>query len=156
MSRTLRQTLMAAAVVAAALWTLAAFGAWWLLQAAAGALEAGSTATAMQAVTDWTERPWVRHWLDPDEALALRDGVDWLLGLGGGPAVWLGTALALLTAAVVMFWAGGLVLALLAAWAVFALWRRLAGWWRDSARRPWAAGGQRPATAVVTDATVTR
>ncbi|MBE2243518.1 MAG: hypothetical protein IAE86_12230 [Burkholderiaceae bacterium] len=137
MSRTLKVLLLAAGGVAVALWTLAALGAGWLLQAGAGALDGGSSAAAMQAVTAWTERPWVRHWLDPDEAAVLLDAVDWLLGLGGGPQAWLGTALLVLGTALVMVWAGGLVLALLAAVLVLALLRRLAAWWRGGARWPW-------------------
>ena len=54
MSRTLRRTLVAGAVVAALLWTLFAVGGWWLLQTFAGLLEGGSTATAMQAVAPIT------------------------------------------------------------------------------------------------------
>ncbi|HRH89070.1 MAG TPA: hypothetical protein PLO41_19655 [Rubrivivax sp.] len=139
MSRTLKVLLLAAGGVAVALWTLAALGAGWLLQAAAGALDGGSSAAAMQAVTVWTERPWVRHWLDPDEAAVLLDAVDWLLGLGGGPHAWLGTALVVLGAALVMVWAGGLVLALLAALLAVALLRRLAAWLRDGVRWPWVS-----------------
>ena len=144
----LRLTLTAAAAVAAALWTLAALGVWWLLQATAGALEGGSPAAAMQAVTAWTERPWVQHWLDAGEAEALRDGVDWLLGLGGGPVVWLGSVLAFLGAVLVIAWAGGIVLAVLAGWAAIALLRRLAGWWRSGAGWPWPARPQPAAPAA--------
>lgn len=128
--RGLRLTLAAGGALALALWTLAAVAAWWLLQAAAGALDAGSTAAAMQAVTAWTERPWVRHWLDPEEAAALRDGLDWLMSLGGGPASWLGTAMVVLAAALLIGWAGGVVLALLAVWATVALLRRAGAWWQ--------------------------
>lgn len=138
MKRALRLTLAAGAAAAVAMWTLAAVAVWWLLQAAAGALEGGSPAAAMQAVTAWTERPWVQHWLDRHEAEALLDGVDWLLGLGGGPVVWLGTVLAFLGAALVIAWGGGIVLAVLAGWAVIALLRRLGNWWRDRAAWPWA------------------
>lgn len=152
MSRGLRITLAAGAGLAVALWTLAALAAWWLVQAAAGALDAGSAAAAMQAVDGWTARPWVQHWLDPDEAAALRDGIDWLLGLGGGPAAWLGTATALLAAALLIGWAGGLVLAALVAWALLSLLRRAAtAWpqgrsaWREGLNR-WRTGRASPAT----------
>ncbi len=148
MSRALKQTLAAGAVLAVSAWTLAAVGAWWLLQATAGALEGGSTATAMQAVTAWTDRPWVRHWLDPQETEALRDGIDWLFGLGGGPLAWAGTALTLLTIALVVFWAGGLVLAVLAVWASVALLRRSATWWRQGAPGPWTSRPRQPGPAV--------
>lgn len=142
--RGLRLALAAGGALAVALWTLAALAAWWLLQAAAGALDAGSTAAAMQAVTAWTERPWVRHWLDPDEAAALRDGIDWLMHLGGGPAAWLGTAMALLAAALLIGWAGGLVLAALAVWATLALLRRGGAWWREARGKPWRDRGLAP------------
>ncbi|HEU4458568.1 MAG TPA: hypothetical protein VFR90_05550 [Methylibium sp.] len=137
MSRRMRLALGAGATVAAALWTLAAITAWWLLQAAGAALEGGSSAATVQAVTAWTERPWVQHWLDPDEAVALRDGIDWLLGLGGGPAVWLGSAMTLLGVALVLIWAGGLVLAALLAWGALALGRRLVEGWRSGVRWRW-------------------
>lgn len=68
----------------------------------------------------------MRHWLDPDEAAALRDGVDWLLGLGGGPAAWLGTALWLLAAVAVVVWASGLLLAALGGAGAVMLVRALA------------------------------
>lgn len=136
MNRTLRNTLVCGAVLAASMWTLAAFGAWWLLQAAAGALDGGSTASVMQAFNVWTDRTWVRHWLDPQDIDALRDGLDWLLSLGGGPAAWLGTALTLLTVALVVFWAGGLVLAALGVLAVVVATRRIAAWQRQGA--PWS------------------
>lgn len=130
MSRALRFTMVAGGLLAAALWTLTALAFWWLLQAAAGALDAGSSAAAMQVLTDWTTRPWVQRWLDVDEAAALRDAADWLLGLGGGPAAWLGTAMALLAAALLVGWAGGLVLAALAAWAAVALLRQAHACWQ--------------------------
>lgn len=138
MSRSMNRLLLAGAVVGTALWTLTAVGAWWLLQAAAGSLEGGSTAATMQAVTAWSERPWVRHWLDPQDVEMLRDGIDWLVHLGGGPGQWVGTALTWLAAALVMVWAGGLVLALVVAGLAFALMRRTGSWWRHGARGPWS------------------
>lgn len=119
MRRALRAALIASTVVLASLWTLAAVGAWWLLQAGASAMDAQPAAVTLQAVDAWTERPWVRHWLDPDQAAALRDGVAWLLDLGGGPAAWLASAVALATVALILVWAGGLLLAavgVLASW----------------------------------------
>ena len=142
MSRTLKLLLLTTGGIAAALWTLFALGAWWLLQAGAGALEGGSPAAVMQAVAAWAERPWVRYWLDADEAAVLLDTVDWLLGLGGGPTAWLGTALVVVGVALIMAWAGGLVLALLAACVAVALLRRLTRWWRGGARWPWQAREQ--------------
>ncbi len=139
MSRALRLTLAAGAACAVALWTLAALAAWWLLQAAAGALDGTSPAAALQTIGAWTDRPWVRHWLDPQDAAALRDGADWLLGLAGGPATWLGTVLVWLGAALLAAWAGGLVLATLAAWALRALVRRLVLAWREGVLWPWTS-----------------
>lgn len=139
MTRALRLTLAAGAATIAALWTLAAVGAGWMLLAGASALEGGSSAATLQAVAAWTERPWVRHWLDPHEADAVRDGADWLLGLGGGPAAWLGSALTLLGAALVMVWAGGLVLGALVGLAAMMLVQRWVEWWRNGPRWPSAA-----------------
>jgi hypothetical protein len=121
------------------LWTLAAVGAWWLLQAGAAAFEAHPTAISPQAVAAWTERPWVRYWLNPLEAEAVRDAVDWLLSMGGGPTVWLDSALMLLGATLIIVWAGGLLFGaagLLAAWIV-ARWAL--AWWRSGPRMPWAS-----------------
>lgn len=136
--------------VIAGLWTAAALGAWGLLQVGASALEAQSAAATVQAVAAWLERPWVRHWFDPQEADALRDGVDWLLGLGGGPAAWLGWVLALLGAALVLVWAGGLLLgaALLLAARLVArqalAWRRGGPRWPGASDRRRAAGAEAP------------
>ena len=141
MSRALNLTLAAGAACALTLWTLAALGAWWLLQAAAGALDGASPATALQTLGAWADRPWVRHWLDPQETAALLDGADWLLGLAGGPSAWLATVLAWFGAALVVAWAGGLVLAALTAWATHALVRRLGLAWREGVRWPWTLPG---------------
>ena len=72
MNKTLRVAGIAGIVVLAGLWTLAAVGTWWLLQAGASALEAQPMAVSLQAVMAWTERPWVRYWLEPGAADALR------------------------------------------------------------------------------------
>ena len=149
MKQTLRLAVIASIVVLASLWTLAAVGTWWLLQAGASALEAQPAAVSLQAVMAWTERPWVRHWLDAHEIDALRDGVTWLLGLGGGPAVWMGSALALLGIALVLVWAGGLLLGMAALAATWFVASRAVAWWRSGARGPWAA---RPHTPAVADA----
>lgn len=138
MSPSLRRLAIAGAITAATLWTLAAFGTWWLLQAALGTLEQGSAASVNQAIAAWTDRPWVQHWLDPHDAAALRDGVEWLLGLGGGPAAWLGMALVVLSVVVVATWVGGLVLGALGVWIVAAALGRLAGWWSAGAAWPWS------------------
>jgi hypothetical protein len=142
MKRALRIASATGAVVLVGLWTLVAVGAWWLLQAGASALDGQSAAATMQAVTAWTERPWVRQWLDPDEAAALLDGIDWLLGLGGGPSAWLAWALTLVGAALILVWGGGLligVLGLMLAWFVA---RRVVAWWRAGPRWPvaWRQG----------------
>ncbi|MCU0965311.1 MAG: hypothetical protein MUF08_09700 [Burkholderiaceae bacterium] len=153
MKQTLRIAALGGIVVLTSLWTLAAVGAWWLLQAGASALEAQPTAVSLQAVMAWTERPWVRYWLDPHEADAFRDVVTWLLSLGGGPAVWLGSALTLLGVALVLVWAGGLLLGAVGLWAAWLVMRQASAWWRSGARGPWAmrqgtpAGGEAgPAT----------
>ena len=136
MSRALRATLIAGLVVVASLWTAAALGAWWLVQAGASALEGQQPAVILQAVTGWTERPWARYWLDPHEVDALRDALAWLLDLGGGPAVWLGSAGVALGVALVLVWAGGLLLGVVALLAVWLLAHRVLTWWRSAARRP--------------------
>jgi hypothetical protein len=136
-------------VVLALLWTLAAVGTWWLLQAGAHTLEAQPAGVAQQAVIGWTERPWVRYWLAPDEVEALRDGLDWLFGLGGGPAAWLGSTLTLLGAALLLVWAGGLLLGaagILIAWVVT---RRALAWWGSRSRANWAS---RPDATSATEA----
>ena len=76
MKRAVRMAASPASCVLAGLWTLTAVGAWWLLQAGASALEAQPMAVSLQAVMAWTERPWVRYWLEPGAADALRDGVS--------------------------------------------------------------------------------
>lgn len=149
MKRAVRMAAVAGIVVLASLWTLTAAGAWWLLQAGATALEAQPTSVSLQAVMAWTERPWVRHWLEPHEIDALRDGFDWLQGLGGGPGAWLGSALTLLGIALFLVWAGGLLLgvaSLLAAWLVA---RRAFAWWQHRARGPWAMQPGDPASGDV-------
>lgn len=145
MKPALRLAALACIVVLASLWTLTAVGAWWLLQAGAAALQAQPTADSLQAVMAWTERPWVRYWLEPHEAEALRDGLAWLLGLGGGPAVWLGSALTLLGVTLVLVWAGGLLFGALVLWAAWHLARRAFAWWRSGARAPWATPQGAPA-----------
>lgn len=145
MNQPLRMAALAGTAVLAGLWTLAAAGAWWLLQAGGLALEAQPTAVSLQAVMAWTERPWVRYWLDPQEAAALRDGVDWLLGLGGGPQVWLGSALTVLGVALVLVWAGGLLLGAVGLWAGWLLARQASAWWRSGARGPWSVRQGAPA-----------
>ena len=147
MTRTLRLAVIASIVVLAGLWTLAAVGAGWLLQAGASALEAQPADVSLQAVMAWTERPWVRHGLDPHEIDALRDGVTWLLGVGGGPAVWMGSALVLLGIALVLVWAGGLLLGLAALAATCFVASRAVAWWRSGARGPWSARPHTPAVA---------
>lgn len=153
MKQTLRLVALGGIVVLASLWTLAAVGAWWLLQAAASALDTQPTAVSLQAVMAWTERPWVRYWLDPQEADAFRDGATWLLNLSGGPAIWLGSALTLLGVALVLVWAGGLLLSAVGLWAAWLITRQTSAWCRSGARGPWAmrqappAGGEAgPAT----------
>lgn len=153
MSRTLRLAALAGLGVLASLWTLAAVGAWWLLQAGATALDVQPAAVTLQAVMSWTERPWVRYWLDPHEADALHDGVAWLLDVGGGPAVWLGSALTFLGVSLILLWAGGLLLGVAALLAACLVMRRALAWWRSGARGPWglrqgaaAAGEAKPAT----------
>jgi hypothetical protein len=144
MKHALRIALAAGTAVLAIMWTLAALGTWWLLQAGAFALEAQPTAVSLQAVMAWTERPWVRYWLDPHEAEALRDGVGWLLGLDGGPAAWLGSALTMLGAALLLVWAGGLLFGaagLLAAWVVT---RWTLALWHSGSRRRWVSGQGTP------------
>jgi len=141
MSRALKLSLAAGAACAVALWTLAALGTWWLLQAAAGALDGASPTAALQTIGAWADRPWVRHWLDPQETAALLDGADWLLGLAGGPSPWLATVLAWLGAALVVAWAGGLMLAALTAWGTRALIRRLGLAWREGVLWPWTSRG---------------
>jgi hypothetical protein len=153
MKRALRVTLAAGTVVLAGLWTLAALGTWWLLQAAAAALEGQPTAVSLQAVTSWAERPWVRFWLDPHEANALRDGVDWLLGLGGGPSVWVGSALTLLGVALILVWAGGLLLGALGLLAAWLVTRKALAWWRSADRRPWALRQSASSTGVASTGT---
>ena len=152
MKRAVRMAAVAGIVVLASLWTLTAAGAWWLLQAGAAALEAQPTAVSLQAVMAWTERPWVRLWLEPHEIDALRDGFTWVLGLGGGPAAWLGSALTLLGIALLLVWAGGLLLGLASLVAVWLVARRALAWWLHRAHGPWAmqrgdaaAGEVRPA-----------
>jgi len=142
MKRALRIASATGVVVLVGLWTLAALGAWWLLQAGASALEGQSAAATLQAVTAWTERPWVRQWLDPDEAAALLDGIDWLLGLGGGPGAWVAWALTLIGAAVILVWAGGLVIGVLGLMLAWFVLRRVVAWWRAGPRWP-AAWGRR-------------
>lgn len=136
MKRTMRITALTGMVILAGLWTLTAAGAGWLLQAGASALEAQPTAVSLQALMAWTERPWVRYWLDPHEADALRDGVDWLLGIGGGPAVWLGSALTLLGVALVLVWAGGLLLGAVGLWAAWLVMSQASAWWRSGTSAP--------------------
>lgn len=121
----------------AALWTLGALGLWWLLQAGATALASQPPELSLQALSAWTERPWVRYWLDPLAAEALLDAAHWLLGLGGGPAAWLGSALALLAFTLVLVWAGGLLLAAALAWATLALARAALRWWRSDRAWHW-------------------
>lgn len=137
MNRAIRIALGGSTAVLAVLWTFAAMSAWWLLQAGSLALEAQPIAVSLQAVMAWTERPWVRYWLDPQESEALRDAVSWLFGLGGGPEAWLGSALTLLGAALLLVWAGGLLLGtagILVAWLVT---RRALAWWRSGSRAQW-------------------
>lgn len=131
MSRALRLSLWAAAVVAVAGWTLLVLAAGWLLQALGGALAAMSPAAALQTLDAWLQRPWAMHWLGPGDAAALRDGADWLLGLGGGPAAWAGPVTGFLVTALAVAWAGGLVLAAAAAWVARAAWRALREGWRQ-------------------------
>jgi hypothetical protein len=134
----LRIALGTGALVATGLWTLLALGSWWLLQTGAAALEAQPAAASLQALTAWTERPWARLWLDPQEAEALRDGVHWLLGLGGGPAHWLSAALAWLGVALVLLWAGGLLLGALLLLGTWQLARWARARWQPAAGGPWA------------------
>jgi len=141
MSRALKLSLAAGAACAVSLWTLAALGTWWLLQVAAGALDGASPTAALQTIGAWADRPWVRHWLDPQETAALLDGADWLLGSAGGPSSWLGTLMAWLGAALVVAWAGGLVLAALTAWATRALVVRLGLACREGVNWPWTSRG---------------
>lgn len=121
MSRALRIALGASAAAAALLWTLGVLGCWWLLQAGAALLEGHSPAAVLQAFTAWSERPWVRYWLDPYAAEALRDGLDWLLSLGQGAAAWTGPVLAWLGVVLLVVWAGGLLLGALSGLAVVLL-----------------------------------
>jgi hypothetical protein len=138
MTRAVRVAAVTSVVVLAGLWTLAAAGAWWLLQAGVSSLEAQPTAASVQAVMAWTERPWVRYWLDPHEAAALRDGVDWLLGLGGSSSVGLGSALTLMGIVLALVWAGGLLLGAVGLWAAWVVTRRVSAWWRSEARGSFA------------------
>lgn len=147
MSRSLRYLLGAVAVGAVVLWTLAALVAWWVIQSAAGALDGATPAAAMQAAAAWAERPWVRAWLDPHEVQALLDGVAWLTGLGGGPAAWLSTALAVLAVVLVVSWAGGIVLALLAGIVTLLIARRASAWWGRGAPLPWRREERAPVPA---------
>ncbi len=152
MKNGLRIALVAGTVVLAGLWTLAALGAWWLIQAGGTALEAQPVAVSVQAVMAWTERPWARYWLDPHEVDALRDGVSWILELGGGPTAWLGSTLTLLGVALVLVWAGGLllgVIGLLVAWLVT---RWALALWRSGAGRPWASRQEKLAATEVRSA----
>lgn len=145
MKRTLRIVALTGMVVLAGLWTLTAAGAWWLLQAGASAVEVQPTAVSLQAAMAWMERPWVRYWLDPHEADALRDGIDWLLGICGGPATWLGSALTLLGVALALVWAGGLLLGALGLWAAWLVMRQASEWWRSRGRGPWGMWRTAPA-----------
>ena len=142
MKPTLGFVLISGGVALAGLWTLGALGLWWLLHSGATALASQPPELSLQALSAWTERPWVRYWLDPLAAEALLDAGHWLLGLGGGPAAWLGSALALLAFVLLLVWAGGLLLAAAAAWAALALGRAALGWWRSD--RIWPSSG-RPA-----------
>lgn len=145
MKRALSMVLVVGAGLLASLWTLAALGAWLLLQAGATALDAQPIAVTLQAVMAWTERPWVRYWLDRHEAEALLDGVGWLLGLGGGPAVWLGSALALLGVALVLVWAGGLLLGAVGLLVAGLITRRAIAWWQSGPGGRWAFRQRAPA-----------
>jgi len=141
MNRSWQRIGLVVAALAFVAWTLTAVAAWWGLNASAHWLSGQSAASAVQWVTQWTERPWVQYWMDRHDIVALRDAVDWVFHLGGGPQAWLSTVVWALKVLLVMTWAGGVVLAMVSAWVAqqLAQWtvRRLAAWWRAGPQWPW-------------------
>jgi len=152
MNRSWQRIGLVVAALAFVAWTLTAVAAWWGLNASAHWLSGQSAASAVQWVTQWTERPWVQYWIDPHDIVALRDAVDWVLHLGGGPQSWVSTVVWALKVLLVMTWAGGVVLAMVSAWVAqrVAQWavRRFAAWWRAGPQWPWQTRGAAPSHPV--------
>lgn len=154
MNRPWQRMGMAVAGVALVLWTLLAMVSWWGLNASAHWLDSQSAESVVQWVTHWTGRPWVQHWLDPHEIAALRDGVDWVFHLGGGPQAWLSSVVVVLKVLLVMTWAGGIVLSMLTLWVAQWALSRAAAWWQSGRHWPWQTDRTSVAPAVATDTAI--